>query len=380
MEHLYVPCYKGDWGFHVLNLYAAASAETESVRTMINANIYRDVSRYAHGLGRVLVIIMGDLNPTAGNAAGMGGIFQVQGFRDIMEEWYGGQPPNTYCRHGTYQGMNGVGVTRPDRAYANEEFFRIMQSARTINLKDNPSHAVLEVEVKVDAFLALFRTLKLPMNYSKQVLAGEHEQADITRWQEAAWPPEQERHFDEAVERGSFQRALQLWNHAAESFLMQQVASRRRGEGIDFSEQEQRKHCGRGEGPNFIMSHLTATSQRHLPEFGATSARITALAKMERRPKELAAKHKYLDKVGWEGEQALRINQEREALRDRISGLLEKKGEEERRGGQEGRLSVEDWEDRGHTLEGIGRYAGCATWMLQDANREARESRAKERA
>ena len=70
------------------------------------------------------------------------------------------------------------------------------------------------------------------------------------------------------------------------------------------------------------MAHLTATSQRHLPEFGATSARITALAKLERRLKELIAKHKYLDKVGWVGEQALRINQEMGTLRDRISGLL----------------------------------------------------------
>ena len=40
----------------------------------------------------------------------------------------------------------------------------------------------------------------------------------------------------------------------------------------------------------------------------------------------MAAKHKYLDKVGWEGEQALRINQEMEVLRDRIPGLLKEKG------------------------------------------------------
>ena len=79
---------------------------------------------------------------------------------------------------------------------------------------------------------------------------------------------------------------------------MQQVASKRRDEGVGFSEQEQRKHRGRGKRPNFIMAHLTATSQRHLPEFGATYARIRALAKMERRLKELIAKHRYLDKRG----------------------------------------------------------------------------------
>ena len=148
---------------------------------MINSNVYRDVSRYAHGLGRVPVIIMGDMNPTASNMATMGGTFQVQGFRDVMGEWYGGCPPNTYCRHGTYQGMDGTGVTRPDRAYANEEFFRIIQSARTINLKDNPSHAILEIEVKVDAFLAMFRTLKMPMNFSIQALVGEHEPEETER-------------------------------------------------------------------------------------------------------------------------------------------------------------------------------------------------------
>ena len=115
---------------------------------------------------------------------------------------------------------------------------------------------------------------------------------------------------------------------------MQQVASKRREEGVELSEQEQRKHWGRGEGPNFRMTHLKATSRRHLPEFGATSARITGLAKLERRLKELIAKHKYLDKVGWVGEQALRINQEMEILRDRILGLPRQKGEENQRGGQ----------------------------------------------
>ena len=47
---------------------------------------------------------------------------------------------------------------------------------------------------------------------------------------------------------------------------------------------------------------------------------------------------------------------------------------------REGRPSVEDWEDRGHTLEGIELYVGYATRMLQEANREARENRAKENA
>ena len=52
----------------------------------------------------------------------------------------------------------------------------MMQSARTIHPKGNLSHAVLEVEVKVDSFLALFRTLKMPMDLSKQALVGEHDQ------------------------------------------------------------------------------------------------------------------------------------------------------------------------------------------------------------
>ena len=51
----------------MLNTYAAASAETEALRTVINANIYREVALYARGLGKVPVIILGDMNPTAGN-------------------------------------------------------------------------------------------------------------------------------------------------------------------------------------------------------------------------------------------------------------------------------------------------------------------------
>ena len=106
----------------------------------------------------------------------------------------------------------------------------------------------------MEAFLAMFSTLKLPMNFNKHALAGEHGPEDITRWQEAAWGPDQEKHFEEAVKKGDFQRALQLWNHAAETFLVQQVADGRREEGTDFSEQDQRKHRGRGEGPTFNMA------------------------------------------------------------------------------------------------------------------------------
>ena len=297
-----------------------------------------------------------------------------------MHDWYGGEPPNTYCRHGTYEGMGGAGVTRPDRAYANEEFFRVLKSARTINLKDNPSHAILEIEVGVDSFLALFNILKAPMNFSKRALTGEHGAQEIAMWEGMAWTQDQTRHYGEAVEEGDFQRALQLWNHAAETFLMQQVLShgQKKGE-VTLTEKEQRKHRGRGEGPTFRKMLLTAASQRHLPQYGATTAKITALAKTERRLTELMAKHRYLDKVGWEGEQALRVNQEMEIIQGKITRHLRSGNLAAGQGGDEGY-----WgnlcEEVGHTTLGIQACAKHVTRMLKEANQAARENRVRERS
>ena len=64
MEHVFVPCYKGDWGFHILNVYAMASAETEEVRTTANRRVYAEVIRYTKVLGNVPIFILGDFNPT----------------------------------------------------------------------------------------------------------------------------------------------------------------------------------------------------------------------------------------------------------------------------------------------------------------------------
>ena len=119
------------------------------------------------------------------------------------------------------------------------------------------------------------------------------------------------------------------------------AGAERKGE-EELFEEEEGKYRGRGDGPFFVMSHLTATSQRHLPQCGDTSSRITALAKTERRLKELAAKHKYLDTVAWERIQARRVNQEMQMLQEKLAAHL-RKGEDGRADGQQP-FTVEQWE------------------------------------
>ena len=46
MEHTFAPCYGGEWGVHLINVYAMASAETEEIRTAANRKIYAEVMRY----------------------------------------------------------------------------------------------------------------------------------------------------------------------------------------------------------------------------------------------------------------------------------------------------------------------------------------------
>ena len=66
------------------------------------------------------------------------------------------------------------------------------------------------------------------------------------------------------------------------------------------------------------MTALIATSQRRMPQEGATIACLTGLMKAQRRLKDLRAKLRYMDKEGWEGEQGLRICAHAGALNEKI--------------------------------------------------------------
>ena len=103
MEHTFVPCYNGDWGFHLINVYAMASAETEEIRTAANRKIYAEVMRYTMMLGKVPIFIMGDFNPTLKGDQELEDKRKKREWRDVMAEWVkeGEGIPNTYCGHGT---------------------------------------------------------------------------------------------------------------------------------------------------------------------------------------------------------------------------------------------------------------------------------------
>ena len=97
-----------------------------------------------------------------------------------MEEWAQerGQVPNTYCRHGTYEGMEGNGVTRPDRAYTNECGMPFVRAAKTHYRDDNASHAILELELDIAMFQAQFRTLRRPQPFDMGLLEGKQERKE----------------------------------------------------------------------------------------------------------------------------------------------------------------------------------------------------------
>ena len=102
---------------------------------------------------------------------------------------------------------------------------------------------------------------------------------------------------------------MAIWNHIAENFPSQMVEqmkddqdAQEAGEG-----EEDKAHRGRGREVKLVMKAPTATSQRRMPENGATSASITRMTKAERRLKDLQARVRYMDMVGWGGEQVLKI-------------------------------------------------------------------------
>ena len=67
-----------------------------------------------------------------------------------------------------------------------------------------------------------------------------------------------------------------------------------------------------------VMKSLTAASQRRMPENGGTTARLTKLAKTQRRIKDLQAKLRYLHKEGWTGEQPLKVCGQAAILHDKL--------------------------------------------------------------
>ena len=67
-----------------------------------------------------------------------------------------------------------------------------------------------------------------------------------------------------------------------------------------------------------VMKSLTATSQRRMPESGATTARLPKLAKTQRRIKDLQAKLKYLHKEGWTGAQPLKVCGQAAVLNEKL--------------------------------------------------------------
>ena len=84
VEHSFVLWYGGDWGFHLINIYAMASAETEEVA---NRNVYAEFMRYTRILGNVPIFILGDFRPTTKGGSELEQMREKRGWRNIMEEW-----------------------------------------------------------------------------------------------------------------------------------------------------------------------------------------------------------------------------------------------------------------------------------------------------
>ena len=122
-----------------------------------------------------------------------------------------------------------------------------------------------------------------------------------------------------------------MWTHAAEDFLVSQIREVH-GDEVMSGELEA-KHRRRGGEPTFWQVHLTAATQRRMPTDGATNARITKLAKAERRTLQYQAKLRHLCKEGWQGNQCLQANAELETLTDALNAFLFQEGRRSGGGG-----------------------------------------------
>ena len=197
-----------------------------------------------------------------------------------------------------------------------------VRQARAINRDDNASHAVLELDVDIQMFQARFRTLWRPMPFDAKALEGKKARDQQDMMGAEVWGGGQQEAYEFAIEIGDVEGAMAMWNHTAENFLGRMVEQ---GKGED--QQDAREAGGRGgvkscrgrrKEVRMVRKALTATSQRRMPEIGATTASMTRMAKAQRRLKDLQAKLRYLDKTGWSGGQALGIYDQANILCDKV--------------------------------------------------------------
>ena len=154
-------------------------------------------------------------------------------------EWAadGGEAPITYCRHGTYAGMAGPGVTRPDRMYCNKEAMAFIRSARTICRDDNASHAILEVDSDIAMFQSNFRMLKRPEPFDMKLLDGKQERGEQEERAERVWGNGQEVALQAAQAARDVEVARAIWCKTAETCFID-LTNHRRGEDVEPEEEK----------------------------------------------------------------------------------------------------------------------------------------------
>ena len=150
--------------------------------------------------------------------------------------------PNTYCRHGTYEGMAGTGVTRPDWAYTNEAGMPFIRAART----HYKSHAILELELDIAMFQSQFRTLRRPQPFDLKLLEGKQEREEQEERAARMWGVGQQQAFQDALKIEDVEGAMAIWRRAAEDYLLDLTEQR---QGTPWEPEERNRLRGRGEVP-----------------------------------------------------------------------------------------------------------------------------------
>ena len=128
-------------------MYGYANTAREGA-TDRNEALLAEVFVFAAAMGQAPVIVCGDFNASETKSQVRACIDKGEAWTDLstaLEE----APSNTYCRDGPHPGMEGAGITRPDRISANIAAAAAVRRCEVMYDMGVPPHAGIKVTLEL---------------------------------------------------------------------------------------------------------------------------------------------------------------------------------------------------------------------------------------
>ena len=277
LQHLMTPYGDGANCLHIVNVYGYANTVGEGA-TDRNESLLAEVFAYAAAMGQAPVILCGDFNASETKSKILASIDRGEAWTDLsvaLEE----APSNTYCRDGPHPGMEGAGITRPDRIYANIAAAAAVRRWAVMYDMGVPSHAGIRVTLDLEAFEAPKTVLNRINPYETNGCLGPDTEEARKLWKEV-WETYRT-NFMTALRNSDMDNAYGIWARCAENYLSLVTE--------DEGKDGKLPGTGRWKIPTFKVVKVAAPQNEEGEGISTTPLQMKAM-KLYRRVKETCLK------------------------------------------------------------------------------------------